>query len=242
VTTHAPVDLWIAVATVIITVSGLLTIGVLWTDRGRSGRRVLCGLAAWLALDVALGVAGAFATERHRLLPGIVPGIALPMVIGLWLLRRRGSLGRIAESVPLRGLIAVQVYRVGGAVFLVAWAQGRIPAVFALPAGLGDIAIGLTAIPVAMRVESAPRLAIAWNIAGIIDFAVAIALGTMTSPTPYELLANAHPNALVSRLPFVLIPTFGVPVSMLLHAMALRRLTAPAASSSPAALMPAAPA
>jgi hypothetical protein len=235
--THTPLDLWIAMSAVIAVVTGLLTIGVVLADRGRSGQRVLLGLAAWLAVDVALGVAGVFAAERHRLLPGIVPGIAVPMLVGLWLLRRGGSLSRVAESVPLRWLIGVQVYRVGGAVLLLAWAQGRIPAAFALPAGLGDIAIGLTAIPVAMRAESAPRLAIAWNVAGIADFVIAIVLGTMTSPTPFELLVNAHPNALISRLPFVLIPVFGVPVSMLLHVMALRRLAAPSVSPSRPALM-----
>jgi hypothetical protein len=93
---------------------------------------------------------------------------------------------------------------------------------------------------VARRATTSPRLAIAWNIAGIADFVIAIVLGTMTSPTPYELLANAQPNALVSRFPLVLVPTFGVPVSMILHAIALRRLTTPRASPSRRELTPAA--
>ncbi len=93
----------------------------------------------------------------------------------------------MVDSVPLRSLIGVQIYRVAGVVFLLAWADGRIPAVFALPAGLDDIAVGLSAPLVAARVgdgtERSRRLAVAWNIAGITDLAVAVTLGALTSPT-----------------------------------------------------------
>jgi hypothetical protein len=42
------------------------------------------------------------------------------------------------------GLVALQVWRVEGLVFLVLAALGELPWLFAIPAGLGDLAIGLS--------------------------------------------------------------------------------------------------
>jgi hypothetical protein len=126
----------------------------------------------------------------------------------------------------------VQFYRVLGGLFLIGWAAGRIPAIFALPAGIGDITVGLAAPFVAARVargtERSRRLAVGWNIFGITDFVLAVALGAATSPTSLWPTLLGHPNPLISRLPFVLIPVFLVPVSALLHIVTLRRLETPA--------------
>jgi hypothetical protein len=49
------------------------------------------------------------------------------------------------EAQDLALLTALQGWRVIGSIFLVLWAYGQLPAVFALPAGLGDVAVGLVA-------------------------------------------------------------------------------------------------
>jgi hypothetical protein len=53
---------------------------------------------------------------------------------------------------------------------------------------------------------------------------LAVVLGFLTSPSAFQQLALSMPNALITRYPFVLFPTFVVPVSILLHAAALWRL------------------
>lgn len=45
------------------------------------------------------------------------------------------------------------IFRVEGAAFLVVMALGKLPAGFALPAGLGDIAIGLGGIHLARNLR-----------------------------------------------------------------------------------------
>jgi hypothetical protein len=50
---------------------------------------------------------------------------------------------QLIDAVPQSWLVGLQFYRVLGAIFLVMYAQGRMPAAFALPAGAGDVAIGL---------------------------------------------------------------------------------------------------
>jgi hypothetical protein len=47
-------------------------------------------------------------------------------------------------------LIAVQTYRIGGIAFLWGMTQGILDPAFAVPAGVGDLLIGLTAIPFAI--------------------------------------------------------------------------------------------
>jgi hypothetical protein len=230
-TTHVPLDLWFAVTAAVAVVIGFVAIGAWRVASGDVRAPVVAGLTAWLAADVALAAVGAFAATIHRPVPVIAVGIVLPVLVGIWLLGRSDRLRRLVDSVPLHSLIDVQIYRVVGGVFILAWALGRMPAIFALTAGVGDVAVGVAAPFVAARVEravaDARRLAVIWNLAGIADLVIAVMLGAATSPTPLWPALLGHPNPLISRLPFVLIPIFAVPLSVILHVIALGRLNSP---------------
>ncbi len=116
----------------------------------------------------------------------------------------------------VQGLMLVQVYRVGGAVFLVALSQGLLPATFAIPAGIGDILVGITAPLAVLALRRGALLgwvaAIAWNILGILDLVVAITEGSIAMPPA------------LTTIPLVLIPTVAVPIAMALHIAALALL------------------
>ena len=229
-----PLGLWLVALAATGVVTIIASAGVLSSPDRSAARTVTAVLVAWLAVDVALGAAGVFAASPTTWVPFIALGIAVPLVAGGVLLARPGAVQRFVDSIPLDRLIGVQVYRAAGVIFLIAWASGRMPAVFALPAGIGDIAVGLAGPLVAARVRSgldAPetaartrRLAISWNFLGIADLIVAVGLGFVSSPSHFQLLAADLPNALISRMPYVLIPTFAVPLSILLHVAALKRL------------------
>src|SRR5262249_46307716 len=64
-------------------------------------------------------------------------------------LGRSESIARLVSAIPLHWVVAGQVYRVAGGIFLVLWADGRLPWQFALPAGIGDVATGSVAVVVA---------------------------------------------------------------------------------------------
>jgi len=232
--THVPLGLWFAVPAAVALVFSLVAVGLRRAGAGAGagdGRgRVLIGLTAWLVLAAVLSALGVFATSYHRPVPIIAAGIVLPIVAGVLLLRRSEVLNRVLDSIPVRVLIGVQFYRIAGVVFIAGWAAGRIPAIFALPAGIGDVAVGLAAPFVAARIGPGTypsrRLAVSWNIAGLADLILAVALGAATSPTPIWPTLLGHPNPLISRLPLVLIPVFAVPLSVLLHIVTLRRLGA----------------
>src|SRR5262245_63447773 len=99
---------------------------------------------------------------------------------------------------------------------------------FALPAGTGDVLTGLFALPAAIAVAAATakgrRAAILWNIFGLMDFAIAIALGMITSPGRFQLIVPDMPSIGVDVFPNVLTPAFVVPSSILLHVLSLRQL------------------
>jgi hypothetical protein len=68
------------------------------------------------------------------------------------------------------------------------------------------------------------KTAIAWNLLGLTDFAVAITLGMITSPGQFQLIVPDVPSIGAGVYPDVLTPAFVVPSSILLHALSLRQL------------------
>jgi hypothetical protein len=225
-----PFGLWIAVVGGNVAVAAAVILGVLKAGRDTpaTARIVAWTLAGWLAAFFVLGGLGVFKATPDRAVPVIAAGVVLPIAAGVWLFRRRSALPGLLQSTPLSWLIGVQLYRVVGAVFLVAWALDLMPWQFAVPAGAGDVLVGVAAAAVARRVARAPErsrgVALAWILFGLADLVVAVTMGFLTSPSPLQQLALNDPNTLISRLPFVLVPTFAVPLSVLLHLAAWQRL------------------
>lgn len=195
---------------------------------------------AWLAVAQHLGSTNAYFGTGETSVPTVLFGLLVPLigaVIGLWL---SGSLRSLVSAIPLHWLVASQIYRIGGGIFLVLWADGRLPWQFALPAGIGDVATGFFAIVVAVLLaqgaEGARRSAYLWCLFGIADLVVAITMGAMTSPGRAHLFAFEAPNLLISSYPLVMVPTFAVPLALMLHGLVLWRLQRETASTSQPAL------
>jgi hypothetical protein len=109
-------------------------------------------------------------------------------------------------------------------------AQGHLPAVFALPAGLGDIAAGLAAPFVARRLaHGGGRTRAVWfNLFGILDLVVALAIGFLAGLGPWRPLEVTPSTEPLSLLPLALVPTVAVPLAIALHLVSLSRLRAAA--------------
>lgn len=172
-------------------------------------------VGGWFGLALVAGAAGVFASPAGTLPVAIALAAAVPalVVIGL-LVGSAGFRGWVGE-LDLRFLTMLQTWRVAGLAFLALWAVGELPAGFALPAGLGDVAVGLTAPLVAVYVVGAGRWArrtyIGWTAFGIADLLVAVALGATAASGVEEM----------TSLPMSLVPTFGVPLTLALHAISL---------------------
>jgi hypothetical protein len=185
-------------------------------------------LTAWLIAVWTLSVQGVFVQQPGSLVPRLPIAIFAPMILFIIPLMRSRVLGAVLDATPASWLIGLQVYRALGGIFLVEWLRGEVPGTFAIPAGIGDVTVGLLALPVAIWLASGARggreAAIAWNILGLADFASAIVTGAITAPGPTQLIAADMPNTAILQYPGVMIPAFIVPSSILLHALSLWQL------------------
>src|SRR5437899_7454965 len=187
-------------------------------------------LLGWMVLAFVLGSAGVFQATPSRAFSPVAVGIAVTVLTGMVLLSRSSALNAVIAAIPLPWLVGVQLYRVVGFSFLVLYALGRLPGEFAIPAGAGDVAVGLAAPVVGYLFYKGYRWSclavLGWNIVGILDLVVAVATGFLSSPGPFQVLALESPNELITAFPLVLVPLYAVPLSILLHLASLKRLKA----------------
>jgi len=130
-------------------------------------------------------------------------------------------------------LLLPHAFRVEGVVFLLYMALGHLPALFALPAGLGDITTGLAAPLVARKLArgTGRRAALRFTAFGLTDMVLALILGALTA----FVLTITPSGAPITELPLALIPTAVVPLLIALHITFLQALgRAPAPTHSTA--------
>lgn len=195
-------------------------------------------LAAWFALVVACGAAGVFDYRLGLGTPGLGAAVLLPVLILGYAGTQLPAFKSAVLAIPVALLIGVNFIRVGGVFFVLLHTDGRLPAPFAPVAGWGDVLIGATALPVAWSVISEARawrfLALLWNSLGLLDLCAAIGLGvTSAEGSPVRLFFAEPSTAIMSGLPWVLIPAFIVPLLMATHLAVYYRLVAPAATAHP---------
>ena len=109
-------------------------------ERVRVIRAVAVVLTGWFAVAAGLAWIGAFEGAPDRL-PTIQFGILIPIAVGALLIWRSPTATRIIDAVSQQWLIGVHVFRALGAIFLVLYLGGRMPGLFALPAGVGDLLV-----------------------------------------------------------------------------------------------------
>ena len=182
-------------------------------------------LFGWLALALFLAGKGIFRSAINQQVPYIALAIGIPILVGALLVRGSKQVREIVASVPQSQLVAFQFYRVIGAIFLVLHAGGQLPGLFALPAGYGDLLVGLTALLIGTRYASNDQLVTLWNWFGIGDLVVALATGFLSSPSRFQMFSLDAPDFLIGSFPLVMIPIFAVPLSIVLHLASLTKMS-----------------
>src|SRR5262245_31296599 len=103
-------------------------------------------LIVWFGVIVWFGARGAFVTTRGAPPLGLLVAVMGPVIAFLIAYRVSRAVREFALTADLRFITATQAWRFGGFTFLALNAYGVLPAYFAWPAGLGDMAIGTTAV------------------------------------------------------------------------------------------------
>jgi hypothetical protein len=214
--------------------------GAVRAGRGRTRAALLAGgaaavLASWFTASAVIAGHGWYHTRLGHGIPWMP--VAIVGFFGTLLALSRIPVVRRALAAPgtMSRLELPHAFRaIEGTAFVVIMALGHLPALFALPAGLGDIAAGLAA-PLAARSLArggSRRTALWFNAFGMTDLISALTLGTLTG---FQLVHVTPSGAPISELPLALIPTAAVPLLFALHITSVSALIRTLRTPRPAA-------
>ena len=182
-------------------------------------------LIAWLVIRVGLVF---FAPGRTALSAPYVAGfLTIGLFLGLTPLLFSPTFRQAVASIPLPRLVGLQTIRVIGVFFITLLDMKLLPAQFALPAGYGDVIVGLLAVWMVYLLNtkntSARLMIVLWTLLGLLDLLTALVTGIMFIPAfANQVVAS---GGSVQYLNYVLlIPTYGVPLAILFHIYTLFQL------------------
>ena len=213
--------------------------GAVRAGLGRQRAVLLAGGAAvllggWCAASAVIADHGWYHTRLGHGVPWLP--VAVAGFLGLLLALRQIPV--VARALAAPGMVSrlelPHTFRMlDGAAFLIIMALGHLPPLFALPAGIGDIAAGLAAPLAARRLAqgNGRRAALWFNAFGLTDLVVALTLGAVTA---YELIHVTPSGAPISELPLALVPTVGVPLLLAVHITSVSALAKARRTPQPA--------
>jgi hypothetical protein len=176
-------------------------------------------IAIWFLFALYASSSEWFRNDANRIGLAVAAAAVTPiLVFALWFATSE-KFRQFAMSLNPQTLTLAQSWRIVGFTFVLLEARGGLPAIFALPAGYGDMAIGLTATFVAWKLANPVRrnIFIFWQLLGITDLVTAVSLGT----TARLLSPNGPSMVAMTVLPLSLVPTFLVPLFLILHVICI---------------------
>jgi len=193
-------------------------------------RVVLLICIGWFAAVLGIALAGGFNAPAGERPLAILLAVTMPVVIYVIAYFRIDAFREWVLSLDMRQLMLLHSWRMVGMGFVLLYFYDRLPALFALPAGLGDAmaAMGAVFIGIALyeRAETVSRKWVyLWNTFGLIDFVVAVSLGVMTR-TGEALHINGQVSSdIMGTFPLALIPGFAVPFYVVTHLIIYAQLS-----------------
>src|SRR5574341_2569341 len=181
--------------------------------------KIVIAVITWLLLALVVGKFRLLATLAPPFPQVVLFGSTLILLLLCWKL---SEFHNWVFNADIRVLVLVHLSRFVGIYFLVLHSKGDLPYAFAVPGGLGDIAVAATAIFVSLISSTSGvkgfRVLLIWNVFGLLDILFVIATaGRLGMADPGSI------NAL-TRLPLSLLPTFLVPIIIFTHIIIFVRL------------------
>lgn len=195
------------------------------------GKLTIALIVGWFVFALTASADHLFKNNANRFGIGVALAALIPMLIfGVWFAASK-RFREFTLSLDASALTLAQSWRILGFTFVLLEARGLLPAIFALPAGYGDMFIGATATFAAWKLAnpSHRRSFIFWQALGITDLVVAVTLGTTA-----RLFSPASSMEPMTMLPLSLVPTFFVPLLLMLHVIAIAQARRWKEVSSPA--------
>jgi hypothetical protein len=180
-------------------------------------------LTGWLLFTALASV------PRLGPFPGALFGILLPVIAVAGLIVFLPAVRTIVMQANVPLLVALHTTRIAGGLFIPLHAAGRLSDPFASIAGWGDLLAATLAVPTAIIAWRArpgwEKWVFGWNVIGFLDFISAVTLGVLSQPgSPLRMFSDAPGTALLGELPWRFIPSYFVPLYLMIHIALFVRL------------------
>jgi hypothetical protein len=196
----------------------------------RTAFGALAGLSAWL---IYVGLLGYFGVVKNTTMrpPGmaflLVPILLFLLLSAVFVVRSSAG-ARVALAFPLWIILGLQSFRICVELFLhQLWMDGLVPKMLTFEGANVDIYIGASAALIAWlstRGRLGMKLALAWNVLGLLALANVVIRAVLTSPGPFNLIHAEVPNRMFGTFPFLFVPGFFVPLAVVLHLLSIRAI------------------
>ena len=188
---------------------------------------VVLALLVWLT--AAIGVGATSAVNQAGQPPVILFSfVTVPIVLGVAVYGVSAGFRAWTARLNLTWLVGLHLWRFVGLGFVLAWFLGALPGGFGIPEGLGDVAAAagaLALLPSLRRGTVSRKRLLIWNTFGLIDLLSALTMGVLYSNTNVGLLSSGGVTTeLMVTFPVSLIPTFLVPLFILLQLLTFARI------------------
>jgi len=186
-------------------------------------------LVTWVGLLTILSLNGFF-TDFSKLPPRPALAMLIPLpIIFLIAFSKTGT--QVLQTVPSYWLILMQSFRIIVELLLLfAFMAGKLPVQMTFEGSNFDVLTGILALPagylLARKKSYFSKLAIAFNIIGIILLLNILVIAVLSMPTSIRYFMNEPSSTIVSQFPFILLPGVLVPIAYTMHIFSLRQLLA----------------
>lgn len=224
-----PIPIWLSL------VFALTTAVTLWgftravrSAAPKSNAFVLIGLLTWLTL-LGLLANRDFFTKVTNFPPRLLVAVAPTLFLIFGLFATPGG-RRFVDALPLPTLTYLNAVRVPVELVIYGlFVYRQMPELMTFEGRNVDMLAGLTAPVVAYFTFNQPRLSarmlLVWNGIALLLLINIVALAALSAPSPIQRLAFDQPNVAVLKFPLIWLPGFVVPVILLGHFVAIRRLS-----------------
>jgi len=158
--------------------------------------------------------------------PALVILIPLPIVF-IIAFSKTGT--EFLKTIPPYWLVFIQTFRIAvELLLLMAFIKRMIPVQMTFEGRNFDVLTGILALPVGYlllkRKSYAPKLAIIFNIIGLLLLVNIVVIAVLSMPTPIRYFMNEPANVIVGQFPFILLPGVLVPIAYAMNIFSLRQL------------------
>jgi hypothetical protein len=189
------------------------------SDPGRrKGTIVAALLLGWLAVALLIGAVGWFRDASAPAVAITVWSLTLIVLVSVW---KVSLLREWTANTSLRRLILFHITRFVGIYFLLLYQRHLLPYDFAVPGGVGDTCIAVTALilSVSRQLYDSRLLVLVWNSFGLFDIVLVVMTALRLGLQDWQSMAALR------ELPLSLLPTFLVPLIIVSHILIFIRIT-----------------